>query len=393
MKNCRLLIFILFAAAQTFAQKDRTITFSGLFESSVSANAGAGEAPPVSYGLEEYANIRMQANIGEKATFFSAVNLLAAAGDYALKISAQESQYVMGIIDSGQNYASLMELERLFFRIKSETINFDAGLMRLPFGFSNVWGSCDFLNPKNPIKPDARPRAVLGGGLSWFPIDDFKLQTFAVSGKDPLDATGGIGGISLDKHWEKASVQTIYSFEHSQNFPSSDSTPWTHRIGMSAKVDLELGFVLDMLYAINKDIKYGEDGLSLSAGFDYSLFNAKLIILAEYLYSGSASSTSITGGGSFMNKNYLYGGLTWRFSDFTNIGLSLISGFDDSSFMPITTFEHQISNGVTLSVMAQIHIDKNLFNDDGNYGELGPQPFGISAGSYFNLQTKIKVKF
>ena len=364
------------------------MSVSGVFESSVSANAGAGDAPPFSYGVEEYANIRMQSKIGENAVFFGAVNFIATAGDYALMAS------VTGVdIDVGENYAALIELERLYFRLKSETVNFDAGLMRLPFGFSQVWGPSDFLNPKNPLKPDARPRAVLGGGLSWYPVDDFKLQGFAVAGRDPLARNGGIAGISADRHWDWASVQLLYSLERSDQFPSTDLNPWTHRAGLSVKTDLELGFVMDMLYVYNSEIEDKVDGLSLSAGFDYSLLGANLIILAEYLYNGAASSTSIAGGGSFVNRNYLYTGLTWRFSDYTNAGLALITGIDDVSFIPLATFNHNLFQAVTLTVMAQIPVDRDLLFNDGNRGELGPLPPGVLQGSNFYLETKVKLRF
>jgi len=364
------------------------MSMSGVFESSVSANAGAGDAPPLTYGVEEYANIRMQSKIGESAMFFGAVNFIASAGDYAVAAEA------MGVdLAAGENYAALIELERLYFRLKSETVNFDAGLMRLPFGFSQVWGSSDFLNPKNPLKPDARPRAILGGGLSWYPIDDFKLQGFAVAGRDPLARNSGIAGVSADRHWDAASVQLLYAAERSESFPGTASSPWTHRAGLSAKADFILGLVMDMLYVYNEEIEEKVDGLSLSAGFDYSLFGANLIIIAEYLYSGAASSTSAAGGGSFINGNYLYTGFTWRFSDYANAGLALISGIDDVSFIPLVTFNYDLFQAATLSLMAQIPIDRDVLDGGGKHGEFGPIPSGRNAGTHFYLETKVKLRF
>jgi len=389
---CVLFVALFLFIGEIFAQRGN-LTFSGIFESSVATNVGAGEAANLSYGLEEYANIRMQARLGENGTFFGAVNLIAASGTYAAAMAAQAEHLQFGGMQVGQNYAALMEIERLHFRIRSEKTNFDGGLLRIPFGFSTVWGSSDFLNPKNPLKPDARPRAVLGSGISWFPVHGFKLQGFATAGGDPMDANSGIAGISADKHLDKLSAQLLYAFEHSNEFPSTISCPWTHRFGMSLKADLELGLMLDMLYAHNKDLENSEDGLSLSAGFDYSFFDAKLIFLAEYLYNGNASSTSFAGGGNFTNNNYLYTGLTYRFNNFTNAGLALISGLDDASFVALATFSHQISQAISLSVATNVPMDKNLFNGDGNYGELGPRPFGVSEGSHFSLETKLIMRF
>jgi hypothetical protein len=127
-----------------------------------------------------------------------------------------------------------------------------------------------------------------------------------------------------------------------------------------------------------------------------------LIVLAEYLYNGDASSTS----GSFSNNNYLYTGLTWRFNDFTNIGFALISCFDDVSFTPVITFSHDLFQGAALTVTAQIPLDRDLFSANGKRGELGPippdrlQPFwdgttgaGQRIGRYFDLSARLRLRF
>jgi len=292
------------------------------------------------------------------------------------------------------NYVAQAELERLYFKLKGENVTLDGGLLRLPFGYSSVWGPSDFLNPKNPLKPDARPRAVLGSGLSWYPIDDLKLLGFAATGRDPFERRGGIAGVSADRHWKAASVQLLYAVENSNQFPGTPKNPWAHRLGMSVKADVEAGVVLDMLYTYNREIRDRlEDGLSVSAGADYSLFDANLIILAEYLYNGAASSTSIPGGGSFINKNYLYAGVTWRLSDLTNVGLAAVFGIDDASAVPLVTASSEVFQGVTVSLTAQIPVDKDLLFNDGNRGELGPLPPGVSVRSHFYLEGKAKFKF
>lgn len=339
---------------------------SGVFESYASINSGAGEAPPTSYGLQEYANIRMQTKIGDRAVFFGAVNLIAASGDYASEMAANP----------------IIELERLYFKLKGETVNFDGGFMRLPFGYSKVWGSSDFLNPKNPLLPYARPKAVLGGALAWYPTTSFKFLEFAVAPRDSFALNSGIGGITgyaVEQHWDRASLQMLYSYE----FPDTVLKQGFHRTGMSIKADLELGFVVDMLYTYSKNMKDKKDGLSLSAGFDYSLFGGDLIVLAEYLYNGAMSTTSIAGGGSFFNENYLYTGLTWCFSDYTNAGAALISGIDDKSFLPVINFSYDIFQGANLSLKAQIPIS----------GEFGPLPPGRDFGSYFNLESRLQLRF
>jgi hypothetical protein len=364
------------------------ITVSGLLDSSVSLRAGAGDNPAFSYGVEEYANLRMQAKLREFATVFCDVNLLASAGDPAY-IAAKMSGLTTngGIAAAGESYFALIELERLYFRINTDAIRLDGGLLRLPFGYGLVWRPTDFLNPVNPLSPDARLRGVLGAGLSWYATDTLKLAAFGAAPRNAFSQTGEGGhvGLMFEQRWDKIDMQAMYFFES----PQTGSKYGIHRMGVSLKADLELGFVLDALYSYNHEAKTGIDGLSLSAGFDYSFFDGKLIVLAEYLYNGSSSSTSRKGGGGFVNEHYLYTGFTWRFDDLTTAGLALISGFSDVSFTPIISFNRELFQGATLNFSAQIPLDRDLFSGDGNHGELGP----LSLGRYFDCSVKLRLRF
>jgi len=401
---------LLFAICGLTAQN---ITVSGILDSSVSLRVGAGDAPCFSYGVEEYANLRIQSKIRDKATVYGAVNFIAAAGDYAADTalmadfaSASVSGTSTGGINStayvaGDNYIAAFELERLYFRLNGEAVGFDGGLLRLPFGYGQVWGSSDFLNPKNPLKPDARPRAVLGAGLSWYPVDSLKLLGFGAAPRDPFSRSGegGLFGFSLDQHWDKASIQALYSFESLND----NSRYGIHRAGLSVKVDVEVGLVMDTLYTYNHEAETKHDGLSFSAGLDYSFFDGDLIVLAEYLYNGETSSTALNYGGNFSNNHYLYTGITWRFNDFTNMNAALISGFDDISFTPVISLNHDLFQGAALTITAQIPLDRDLFYGDGRRGELGPLPpdelqpllriTGERMGRYFDCGARLRLRF
>ncbi|MDR1252619.1 MAG: hypothetical protein LBK62_10725 [Treponema sp.] len=385
---------LLAAAGSGLPVTAQGLTVSGILDSAVSMKAGAGDAPAFSYGFEEYANIRMQARVRDRAVFYGAVNLIAAAGDAAKNaalLGLARGSGSMGLSPSaftyGENYLAGFELERLYFRLNGEYLDFDGGLLRLPFGYGQVWGSSDFLNPKNPLYPDARPRAVLGAGLSWYPADSLKLLGFGAAPRNPFAETGegGLMGLSMDQHWDRASVQALYAFET----PRDGSRRGIHRAGMSVKADVELGLLADLLYTYNQEADTGVDGLSLSLGLDYSFFEGKLITLAEYLYNGETSSTAVRGGGGFSNEQYLYTGLTWLINDYTTTGLALISGFDDVSFTTILSLEHELFQGCSLSLSGQIPLDRDRFSDNGGQGELGP----AAGGSYFNLNTKLRLRF
>jgi len=398
MKNIFIYIFIFFMVGSLSAQ----VTVSGIIDSTVSVTAGAEDSPAFSTGFEEYANIRFQSRLRDNmGTVYGAVNLIAASGDYAFRLAGISTR--IGTPDD-ENFIAAIELERLYFRLNGEHVDLDAGLFRLPFGYSQVWGSSDFLNPRNPLKPDARPRGILGAALTFYPIDEIKLLCFYAAPRDPFsnEGKGSLFGFSLERHCEKTSAQMLYSFET----PDADFTYGIHRAGLSVKADVEIGLYMDLLYTYNHETGDSLDGLSLSVGADYSFFDGNLIVIAEYLYNGNTSSTAIGYGGDFANNHYLYTGLTYRFNDFSNISLALISGLDDISFTPIVSFNHELFQGATLTIIAQVPLDRDLFNGDGNRGELGPirpdtlQPRNPETGellgrygSYFSLSAKIRLRF
>jgi hypothetical protein len=381
-----LFVFALFTiTGSLFSQ----ITVSGLLDSSVSMRTGAGDSPAFSYGVEEYANLRMQAKLREFAAVFCDVNFIVTAGDPAFAAASMAGVTAnKGIA----NYYAVIEPERLYFRINTEAVRLDGGLLRLPFGYGLVWRPTDFLNPVNPLLPDARLRGVLGAGLSWYATDTLKLAGFGAAqrGAAPHNVfsqsgEGGYAGLLFEQRWDKIDMQAIYFFES----PQTGSNRGIHRAGVSLKADLELGFVLDALYSYNHEQGTGIDGLSLSGGFDYSLFDGNLVVLIEYLYNGSSSSTSINSGGGFANEHYLYTGFTWRFDDLTTAGLALVSGFSDISFTPVVSFNRELFQGATLIFSAQIPLDRDLFSGDGNCGELGP----LLSRRYFDGSVKLRLRF
>jgi hypothetical protein len=385
------------AAGGAFAQ-EKGFTVSGLFDSTVTMQAGAGDAPDFSWGVEEYANLRLQAKLRERAVFYGAFNLIAASGlpaQAAAVHSAAQAQAAVGLGTSafvaGENYTAGMELERLYFTLNGEYLDLSAGLMRIPFGYGQVFGPSDFLNPKNILLPDARPRAVLGGTVSAYPADSLKIAAFGAAPKDPLalDGGGGLAGLSADQHWDRASLQVLYAFES----PKTGSPRGIHRAGMSVKADLELGFAADLLYTANPDTGADAGGLSASFGFDYSFFEGKLYILGEYLYNGEDSSSSSKSGNifGFSNEHYLYASALYRFSDYTNVTLGCLWGFSDLSSRPLAGLEHELFQGFILSLSLQVPLDQDTFSTGGR-GELGPLPPGSPSGGRFICTVKARLR-
>jgi hypothetical protein len=381
------------------------LEFSGFLDSSVSMRAGAGEAPDFSWGLEEYANLRMQAKVKDRAVFYGAFNFIAASGLYAQNASAlglyqgsSQPGFAPSVFSPGENFIAGIELERLYFRLNGEYLDLDGGLMRLAFGYDPVFGPSDFLNPKNPLQPDARPRAVLGASLSWYPLDEMKLLAFAAAPKNPFPVDGGgvFAGFSVDRHWEKMSLQLLYAYETRKE----GAKKGIHRPGLSVKADLVLGWVMDLLYTANPEAGASKDGLAASAGFDYSFWDGKIYILAEYLYNGKASASSRENGNltGFSNENCLYTSALYRINDYTSVTLGCAAGLNDISFTPVLSAEYELFQGFTISFSGQVPLDRALFNgntalDSGLRGELGPLPPGADSGSYFIFNAKARLRF
>jgi len=159
---------------------------------------------------------------------------------------------------------------------------------------------------------------------------------------------------------------------------------------------------MDALYTYNHEAGTRLDGLSFSVGADYSFFDGNLMVIAEYLYNGKTSSTAFGHGGSFFNNHYLSTGFLYRFNDFTNMNLALISGISRTpSFMPIISLNHELFQGATLTISAQVPIDRYLFTGNENHrGEFGPIPHdnfqpleNFRFGSYFSCTARVRIRF
>ena len=347
---------------------------SGVFDSTVNYTAGDRDASDHSWGIEEFLNLRLRVRMGEKATFFSAFNFIAMAGNYfetaVLMESLNPNPYIISTpLIYGENYAAAMELERLYFRLNGNYVDTEAGLLRMNFGYGQVWGSSDFLNPHNPLAINARPRGVLGVNASFYPVDSLKLMGFVAGPNNPLESEGGgiIPGLSLDQHWDRASLQALYAYET----PLTGSSRGIHRFGLSVKADVVLGLVADALYTYNPDKPDGIDALSAGVGFDYSFYGGSHYAVVEYLFNGLSSSTAYGFGGTWQNRNYLYGTIMYMFNDFSNMSLSTVFCFDDLSFSPFVTLNYELFQGFSLSLTTRVCLDQKDFGGS-KAGELGP---------------------
>jgi hypothetical protein len=282
--------------------------------------------------------------------------------------------------------------------------------MRLAFGYGQVWGSSDFLNPRNPLLPNARPRAVLGAAFMAYPLDDAKLQLFGAAPKNPFNAGGGgvILGLSAENHWERISAQFLYACETPQEsyvtaagLAAAGGSPGgpdentggeygVHRWGLSLKADAEIGLVADALFTWDPGRDISVEGLSAGAGFDYSFLDGNCYVLLEYLFNGLESSTSAAAKPlmGFSNRNYLYALFRYSVSDYSSVSLGCIASFDDVSFTPAAGFDYEIFQGTNLTLTVRIPLDRDSFSG-GVQGEPGP----AKSGTYVNVNTLLRLRF
>ncbi|MDR1470743.1 MAG: hypothetical protein LBT00_15800 [Spirochaetaceae bacterium] len=335
-------------------------SFSGLFD--VKAGGGMTNTDEALSGFDVYANLRLQERVKNTITFYTAFNVQAASGMF-----------------SSGTEAALFEAERLYLRWAEDLWGLDAGLMPLHFGYGQVFAPSDFLIKKNPAVLDARPRGITGAALYQYPLDNVKITEFAVFPPGMLNNgwQDHHFGATLEAHFTTASFQALYAFQTPSRRPDQYEKG-VHFFGGSVKLEAEIGLLADGLYRYDPTGNFDHEGLALSAGADYTF--GKLYVLAEYLYNGRNSATHRTMDGLFTARNMLGTTFLYAVSDLTNITLHGLWSVSDRSLLPSFVFSHDLMQGLTLTVSAQIPLD---FADD-TPGELGPerlgQRFSLTAG-------------
>jgi hypothetical protein len=284
------------------------------------------------------------------------------------------------------------------------------GLQRLAFGYGQAWSPTDFLSPRNPLVPDARPRGALAAAFAWYPADEFKLLAFAAAGKDPLqaDGDGALVGGSGEYHGNRVSVQSLYAYEA----PTGVYRDGLHRFGISIKADAVVGMAVDALYTDDGGNRTGLRGLQASAGVDYSFLDGDLYALCQYLYNGGgalapgdglgdlyaeadwdelppglrtpASGVDFGGGYSGLSRrDYLYVALTYRVDDYSSVTASAVVSLDDASLAPVLAVEHEPFQGASVGLTVRLPIDGP------DTGELGP----VNTGERLGVTAKAKLRF
>jgi hypothetical protein len=319
------------------------------------ATVGIDDNGTWNYFLEEFSNLRLKAYVGEMATINIAANLIASS-------------------DDGNDFSSDAEIERLYFSLAGDVAGFDAGLMRLPFGFGQGFRPVDVYAMPNPLYPDARSRGVLAAALSLYPAGAIKFRGFLVDGDDALDARDSLlftsvnrpsAGVSAEMHVSALSAQTLYVYD----LPETAGSRSRSRIGASVKFDLLAGFTIDALFTVPEESRDADECVEAAISADWSFDSGKVYLLGQYFYNGDGGIDGPDTDYVFIGKHYALGSVNWQYSDYTAISGGVTVALDDRSLVPSVSVSHEPFQGMTVTLSLRSPLDGGA----GSGGEFGPE--------------------
>lgn len=387
-------VIIFFISIVPVVAQER-IVISGVAKSTVGTLFGTDES--WNFAAEQYANFRIQAPVSESGVIHAAFNVLASA-------TPEE-----GVVTEG-------EIERLYALFRFDTSDWSAGLMRIPFGYGMGIRPTDIINPQNPLFPDARLQGVLASLVAWYPKDELRIQAFAVQRTDEYFEGQSISfrgeslfGCSLDRHTPVFSAQGLAL----TTVPGKEPAAFLLHFGFSIKFDLIAGFALDALVTTDGKTQFAEGrenaAIAAAIGCDYSCFDGKLFILAQYLYTsagllsaddsltvflnsgaiteeGAPSLQSLQSNGStYIRRHYGFFTVLYNHSDYARLQLSVLASPVDSSCFSTLRHEFEPAQAVTLITLLAVPLDQTTFGKS-TRGSLGPDLSRMYMAASFSVE-------
>ncbi|AEJ20350.1 hypothetical protein [Gracilinema caldarium] len=398
--------------------------WSGMSESLVRSSWGYGynETSNNLFGIEQYANLRMKAPVGDRGIFISSVNLYIQSG----------SSNEVNENNTDSFYSSTIDVDRLYYQIKGDSFATDMGILRLSFGFGQLFRPTDFLIHPNPRNPDARPRGILGLVCNWYPMDTLKMSFFGTGPYDTTETNGrtSLAGIVSEHHGNHWSVQGLYAIQAgrpamkvgSVTLRDATNEP-LHRFGSSIKYDGPVSIVFDALYTLDMhwlhtQTYYTRDwiwyrGLEAAIGLDFSINDGMFIITSQYWYNGGSALVSQDSIDMLYTKDWIntvpeqrsfnvnlpLGDLNrmhyfivngiYKIDDYTMLGSNALIALEDGSFLCSFNIDHTLFQGTTVSLVNKIPVDMTMLYPSGWYGELGP----AHVGYWVEMTLKLVMRF
>lgn len=460
-------ILILFTVLNIFSQKKGTIKFNGSYEcivdlSHIKKYTKDTDYGEFNWGLNNFLNLRLNSEINEYISFGFAININTFSGSFTNfynyffpdslftqlqdpssdKSTLFKKDSVIKIFSLPfyyrSSYVGSIELERLYFKAGNDFFDIETGLIRISSGQKeSSFSPIDFLNPRNPLNPTARPDPRLAILVTFYPANLFNVQIFTIAPDNPLESKGWDFkfGTKAKFFFKKFNFEVLYSLFLPQieyekdpkniNLPESVNNDFTHIAAISFKIDIEIGLFFDILYRFeHKSFKsgkyygktfYGYEGLEASFGIDWTLPGGIVYMKLEYLFYGSGmldwwdeideiyilewkyknpydrslllkSEKKVL---NFLRHNYIFGLVNVKVNDYLRLGASYLFGADDQSGLLTIFSEIEPFQAFTINVSGMFPFDWSMINKDWRVGEFS----ATNLGYYHRWLIMCKVKF
>ncbi len=334
LKKILIIICFIFLLTSFNYSQESKISFYGQYESIFDTTHKTDyfdkEYQAFSWGLNNYLNLRMKADINKYLTFGMAININMFAGNYTDNYRTYFAQMSSSVVDPltmmlesdnlfsipfyyKSTYIGSFDLERLYFKVGNDYFDIESGLVRLAKGYGLFFSPTDFFNPVDPLNPNARPEGKLALIATFYPMDMWKIETFAVAPNNPVKSDGWDFkfGASTEFNIDKLNFQFLYTLflpemayqkdQEDESYPKYTNNDFSHIVGFSMKADIEVGLFIDTIYrfdhkAIREKSYYGKEfylyrGLEFAIGVDYTIqipgTHSSIYLLLEYMFYGS----------------------------------------------------------------------------------------------------------
>ena len=336
-------------------------------------------------------------------------------------------------------YVGALEIDRLYFSTGNLYYKLELGLLRLARGYGYIFSPSDLFNPANPLNPNARKQGKLSLINTFYPLDMWKIQIFAIAPDNPVEQAGWDSkfGTATNFSIDRFDFEFLYTlflpeveYEsdlENQNLPESVNNDFTHIFGFSFKADIKIGLFLDIVYRLEqrnaKTWDYyngsfqgweGWRGLEAAIGIDYTI--NKVYFLAEYMFYGSGildwQELSLENAYDenhadwdeykpfdrrpdqdkkslpFLRHDYFSFLLRWTINDYVTLAPNLLLGLDDQSLLFSLSSEIEPFQAFTVTVKAMFPFDKKAIGQNSEAGEYSYTNLGFFQAYQFSAKLK-----
>jgi hypothetical protein len=353
-----------------------------------------------SQGWLNVANLRLRSTVTGSLSLYVSASITAPTGFYAEALGAD--------VDA--------ELERLYLKAGTDSLDVEAGLIRVARGYGTVFSPLDFLNPRNvtdTLDPVGRPPGRWGVHASLFPGDLWRVDAFGLAPEDPAEdeLLGSLLGAGTTFSNEGVTCDLLGVILLPEAGPhGAAAPPYLSKspgavLGFAVKADVEVGLFAEAIYRFEREVFAdggAYKGLEAAVGVDYTI--GDLYLLTEYEFFGpgpagwrSGLDTLYTGSDwedasplqrlslfdpsvrpeLFARHDYLFALARLTVAQGLRAGLSCLAGLDDVSGLVTAFAEADVLQGLTVQARFLQPLDRRLLDSGAPAGEWGSTVLGF----------------